>query len=99
MTINKTQENGKIIFALEGSLDTATSPQLQNVLLPAFDEAKQIELDFSQLLYISSAGLRILLLGQKAAESKGASMRLRGVSDEIKNILSITGLYTILTIV
>ena len=49
MTITKTQENGKLTFALEGRLDTTTAPKLQEELLPAFDGAKEITLDIQAL--------------------------------------------------
>ncbi|MDR2713159.1 MAG: STAS domain-containing protein [Clostridiales bacterium] len=99
MKINKAQDGGKLIFALEGRLDTTTAPQLQDVLVPAFDGMDKIELDFSELAYVSSAGLRVLLMGQKAAKAKGASMTLRGVSQEIMEVFEITGFSGILTIV
>jgi len=98
MFIKKTLENGKLTLALEGRLDTATSQQLQDTLLPALDEAKQVELDFSKLDYVSSAGLRVLLLGQKNAQEKGASMSLVSVSDEIMEVLEMTRFTDILTI-
>lgn len=99
MTINKTQENGKLTLALEGRLDTTTAPQLQDVLIPAFDEAAQIELNFTKLAYVSSAGLRVLLMGQKTAKAKGASMSLCGVSEEIMEVFEMTGFADMLTIV
>jgi len=98
MTINKVQENGKLTLTIEGKLDTNTAPQLNDVLIPAFDEVKQIELDFSQVSYVSSAGLRVLLTGEKTAQSKGASMSLRGVSDEIRDVFKMTGFDEILSI-
>jgi len=99
MTINKLQENGKLTLAIEGKLDTNTAPQLNDALIPAFDEVKQVELDFSQLSYISSAGLRVLLTGEKTAQSKGASMTLLGVPEEIFKIFKMTGFDDMLTIV
>ena len=99
MIINKTQGNGKFTLVLEGRLDTNTAPQLQEVLIPAFDEAKEIELDFSQLAYVSSAGLRVLLIGQKTATAKGVPMTLSRVSEEIMEILEMTGFTDILTII
>jgi anti-anti-sigma factor len=99
MTINKTNENGKLTVTLEGRLDTTTAPQLQDALLPAFDEAQHIELDFAKLDYVSSAGLRVLLTGQKTAQGKGAVMTLKGVSDEIMEVLEMTGFTDMLTIV
>ena len=99
MTINKIQENEKIIFVLEGRMDTTTASQLENVLIPAFEEAKQIELDFSRLVYVSSAGLRVLLTGQKTAMSKESAMTLISVSEDIKEIFKISGFDSILKII
>ena len=99
MIINKTEENGIITFVLDGKLDTHTAPSLQDVLVPSFDEAKQVELDFTKVSYVSSSGLRVLLVGKKAAQSKQASMTLRCVSEEIRQIFEMTGFDNILTIV
>ena len=98
MIVSKIQENEKSILNLEGRLDTATAPLLENALIASFDEAKQVELDFTKLDYISSAGLRVLLMGLKTAQSKGAYMTLRSVSEDIKQIFEITGFDRILTI-
>jgi anti-anti-sigma factor len=98
MTITKTRENESLVLALEGRLDTATAPQLQETLLPAFEEAKTITLDLKGLAYVSSAGLRVLLLGEKTAKSKDASMVLTGVSEEVMEVLEMTGFVDILNI-
>jgi anti-anti-sigma factor len=98
MTITKTRESESLIFALEGRLDTATAPQLQETLLPAFEDAATITLDFSGVAYVSSAGLRVLLLGAKAAKAKDAAMLLTGVSEEVMEVLEMTGFTDILNI-
>jgi anti-anti-sigma factor len=99
LKISKINENGIITFALEGRLNTATAPQLQDALTHAFVEASQIHLDFSKLVYISSIGLRVLLMGQKTAIAKNAAMTISGVSEEIMEVLDMTGFSDILTIV
>jgi len=99
MTISKKMENKKITFTLDGMLDTITVPQLQEILIPAFDEANHVELDFSKVTYISSAGLRVLLTGHKTSVSKEASMTLSGVSQGIMEIIKMTGFDKILKIV
>ena len=99
MNINKTQENGRITVELEGRLDTTTAPQLEGILVPAFDEAGEITLDFAKLEYVSSAGLRVLLIGQKTAKAKGASMTVSNVSEDIMEVLEMTGFDEMLTIV
>jgi anti-anti-sigma factor len=98
MTITKNRTINKLVLTLEGRLDTTTAPQLQEELIPEFNDTKRIELDFGKLAYVSSAGLRVLLLGEKTAKSKGGSMILLNVSDEIRTVLEITGFSGILTI-
>ncbi len=98
MTINKVQKNGKLILDIEGRLDTATAPQLQGVLIPAFDDCKEIALDFAELVYVSSAGLRVLLMGQKQAKKTDGTMTLQNVSDEVMEVLEMTGFTDMLTI-
>lgn len=99
MNINKTQNGEKTVIALSGRLDTVTAPQLQEILIPEFDKSKQIELDFSELAYVSSAGLRVLLMGEKTAKAKGGSMTLANVSGEIMEVFEMTGFADMLTIV
>jgi len=98
MNINKTQDGEKITLALSGRLDTTTAPKLQEALIPEFDTAKQVELDFSELAYVSSAGLRVLLMGEKSAKAEGASMILTNVSEEIMEVFEMTGFADILTV-
>jgi anti-anti-sigma factor len=98
MTITKDLAGEKLVMALEGRLDTTTAPELQEQLIPEFDKAKHIELDFQQLVYVSSAGLRVLLLGEKTAKAKGAAMSLVNVSPEIQEIFEMTGFSEVLTI-
>ena len=99
MTISKTIENGKLTLSLEGKLSVSTAPQLLEMLIPAFDEANEVLLDFTKLAYVSSAGLRVLLIGHETAQAKGAKMTVSGVSDEIMEMLEITGFTNVLTIV
>jgi anti-anti-sigma factor len=98
MTIAKNQAGEKLIISLEGRLDTTTAPELQGQLIPEFDRVKHIELDFKQLVYVSSAGLRVLLLGEKMAKAKGGKMNLVNVSPEIQEIFEMTGFSEVLTI-
>jgi anti-anti-sigma factor len=98
ITINKTYENGRLTLSLEGRLDTVTAPQLQEELMPALDEAREIRLIFDRLVYVASAGLRVLLVAQRTANSKNVAMTLCGVSDEIMEVFDMTGFSDMLTI-
>ncbi len=83
-------------MALEGRLDTNTSPQLEEEIKNLPDNLQKLTLDFAQLEYISSAGLRVILTAQKKASSHG-SMVLTNVNESIMDIFEITGFKDILT--
>ena len=83
---------------VDGRVDTNTSPQLQQAILNAYQKKKDVVVDFLNVPYISSAGLRALLIGQKTAASKGGSMKLTNVSDVVMNILEMSGFSKILKI-
>ena len=98
MNINKTQNGEKTLLALSGRLDTTTAPKLQDALIPEFDTVKHVELDFSGLAYVSSAGLRVLLMGEKTAKATGGKFTLVNVSEEIMEVFEMTGFADILNI-
>lgn len=95
MEIIKAKKETSLNIALQGRLDTTTAPQLEAELL--LDGITELVLDFSELEYISSAGLRVLLSAQKVMSKQGA-MILRGVNEEIMEVFEITGFSDILTI-
>ena len=98
MNSNKIYHSDRTTFALSGRLDTISAPKLQNELLPEFDTAKHIELDFAELVYVSSAGLRVLLSGEKTAKEKGGKMTLVNVSQDVMEVFDMTGFSDILNI-
>lgn len=99
MEIVKSQDSGKITFTITGRLDTNTAPEFQPVLLAALNEVKQVSLDFKELEYVSSAGLRVLLLGEKTAKANSAALIIANPSEEIKEVFDMTGFSDILKIV
>lgn len=97
MTINKTLDGDKLTIALEGRLDTTTSPQLEGELRSAVNGVSELVFDLDSLDYISSAGLRVLLSAQKVMNRQG-SMVIRNVKPEIMEIFDVTGFVDILNI-
>ena len=97
MEIKKTRNEGTLIIALEGRLDTTTAPALEAELKSSLDGVTALEMDFSQLEYISSAGLRVLLSAQKTMNNQG-EMKVTHVSETIMEIFEVTGFSDILTI-
>lgn len=96
MNIAKTKNDDTTTLALSGRLDTTTAPQLQETLIPEFDHSKNVVLDFAELVYVSSAGLRVLLMGEKTAKAKGGRFTLIHVSSEIMEVFEMTGFSGIL---
>ena len=97
MTITKTLDGTNLTIALEGRLDTTTSPQLEGELHPDIDSATEVTFDLEKLAYISSAGLRVLLSAQKIMNKQG-KMTIRNVCPEIMDIFDVTGFVDILNI-
>ncbi len=98
LNIEKKMENGALFIALEGELDTLSSPELEAVLNPLLPEATSVTLDFEKLEYISSAGLRVLLAAEQAMEEKGAGqIQVEKINDTIRNIFEITGFECVLS--
>ena len=98
MTISSTIKDNEALLQIDGRVDTNTSPQLQSAILNAFQRSSRLVLDFAKVPYISSAGLRALLIGQKTANSKRAVMELIHVSPTVMTILQYVGFADILTI-
>ncbi len=98
MDIKKIQGTDKITLELSGRLDTTTAPQLQEAMIPVLESPCATVLDFNELAYVSSAGLRVLLLGEKTAKAKGVTLTLINVSPDVKEVFDMTGFTDILTI-
>lgn len=97
MTIEKKIENGNVTLTITGRLDTTTAPELEKTLNNVLEGTKELVFDLTNLEYISSAGLRVILKAQKAMNAQG-SMKLTGVNDSIMEVFDITGFLDILTI-
>ena len=97
MIINMKQEGTDPVIALEGRLDTTTSPELEAQLKKPMESAESLTLDFSKLDYISSAGLRVLLSTHKAMSAKGG-LKITNVNEIVREVFDVTGFSDILTI-
>jgi len=97
MTIDKKNLDDNTTLILSGRLDTQTAPELEAELNNCLPGCKDLVFDFSNLEYISSAGLRVILKAQKTMNTQGA-MKLINVNDDIMEVFDITGFLDILTI-
>jgi len=97
MKIDKKQEGSKLVIALEGRLDTTTAPDLEKELKTSLNDVTDLTLDMTNLDYISSAGLRVLLSAHKTMMKQG-QMKVTNVSEIVREVFDVTGFSDILTI-
>lgn len=98
MELKKTINGNKATVEIEGRIDASNAPEYEKALLALPAEVKALDIDLSDVEYISSAGLRMLLVIQKAYDKIGGSLRLTGVADEVLEIFEVTGFNEFLTI-
>ena len=97
MTIKKELNGTALNIAVEGRLDTTTAPELEKELSASMGAATELTLDFAQLDYISSAGLRVLLSAHKTMSKKGG-MKVVHVNELVMEVFDVTGFVDILDI-
>lgn len=97
MNITTTKNGGQLTAAVTGRIDTATSPELEQFIAENIDGVTELILDLKDTSYISSAGLRVLLVAQKKMNEQG-TMKVVNVNDYIREIFEVTGFSDILTI-
>ena len=97
MNITKNQNGASLQVILSGRLDTTTAPQLEAELRSSLGGITELILDFAEIEYISSAGLRVLLAAQKIMNKQG-TMVIRNTNDSVNEVFEITGFVDILTI-
>ncbi len=97
MKITK-NENGTLTFQIDERLDINGSEKVKKELYGLLDGVGTLELDLDGLDYVSSAGLRLLLIIKKKIDAKGGTMKLLNVSPEVMKIFQMTGFDRILSI-
>ena len=81
-----------------GRLDTAASPALEKELQQYLDGVQEIIMDFAKVEYISSAGLRILLVVEQLMNERGGDLRLIHVNETIMEVFKLVGFLDIVTV-
>jgi anti-sigma B factor antagonist len=97
MTIEIKKNGDELVLEITGRVDTITAPALAKTINENFGEVKNFILDFKNLEYISSAGLRVLLGAQKKMSQIG-SMKIKNVCELVMEVFEMTGFADILNI-
>ena len=97
MELTKEAKGSSLTISLDGRLDTTTAPQLEAEITKGLDGITDLTIDMAKLVYVSSAGLRVLLKAQKIMNKQG-KMTVKNASQEIKEIFEVTGFDELLNI-
>ena len=99
MKVEITQTENKVMASIAGRLDTVTSSEFEKNLAPYFAMNDiELHLDCAEMEYISSAGLRVVLMAHKSITAKGGRFIIRNLSNEVRSVFDMTGFSRILTI-
>lgn len=92
--------DSKAVVYLEGRLDTPSAPAVETSVQPIMDGTiTEVTVDCTQLAYVSSSGLRILITLNKYFMKSGGKLTLKGLLPEIKDVFDMTGFTSIFDIV
>lgn len=97
MEIIKKLENNSLTLSLVGELNTVSAPELEKVIKDELAGVKNLVLDLAKLDYLSSAGLRVVLMAQKVMNKQGGLV-VKHVNSQIMDIFDMTGFTAVLTI-
>jgi anti-sigma B factor antagonist len=97
MMIEKLSTDTGITLKIIGRLDTTTAPELEATVDGCIAGLKELVMDCSELEYVSSAGLRVILKAQKLMNAQG-TMKVMNVNETIMEVFEITGFADILNI-
>lgn len=98
MTIKEKYGDNSVTFIIEGNLDTTTAPLLEERLSVITEETEEVVFDFAKLNYISSAGLRTILIACKKIGNGGA-VKAKDANVMVQDILNTTGFSEIIELV
>ncbi len=97
MTIKQEKNADKLTLLIAGRIDTKTAPELEQVVKTELEGVTELVLDLAETSYISSAGLRVMLMAQKQMNKQGR-MKVVHASSDLMEIFEVTGFSDILTI-
>ena len=93
------KQGSSLIVRPEGRLDTASSPMLEEEMKPYLDGVKDLTMDFTDVEYISSGGLRMLLATEKQLKDCGGSMKLIHVNEFVMEVFDMVGFLDVVTVI
>lgn len=92
LSVTSSVNNGKTVIAAVGEVDAASADVLRAAIFEAIDGGQSsLAVNMSEVTFIDSSGLRVLIAGFKAAETAGGALTVQAPSDAVVRLLEITG--------
>jgi anti-anti-sigma factor len=99
MKINIVNQNDELVVAIEGRIDTMTAPELETAVRPYFNETGvTLVFDCEKVSFVSSSGLRVILMVHKQITAKGGKFIMRNLNPEVRSVIDMTGFSRIIII-
>jgi anti-anti-sigma factor len=99
MKINIVNQNDELVVAIEGRIDTMTAPELETAVQPYFNETEvTLVFDCEKVSFVSSSGLRVILMVHKQITAKGGKFIMRNLNPEVRSVIDMTGFSRIIII-
>ena len=95
MQIQKKSDGDKLLLEVSGRVDTTTAPELESCINESTKGVKELVLDLKDMVYISSAGLRVMLKAHKLMSAQG-SLIIKNVQSDVMEVFEMTGFSDIL---
>ncbi len=99
MDIFENKSDTRNILKASGRLDAGTSGVFEEKLMGIIEEGKEILVDFTELKYVSSSGLRVLLMAAKKLSASKRNLTIFGMQEHIKEVFDISGFTSLFNIV
>jgi len=98
MNVTTETKDGALIHRISGRIDTATSKAAESALTAEVKQGKRVAFDMSQVAYVSSAGLRVVLLAAKLAKANAGAVVLFGLQPTVREVFAISGFDRVVSI-
>ena len=98
MEVNFNKQDSTLTVIISGNIDTVTAPELDSQLQANLSGVKDLILDFAAVDYISSAGLRVILMANQQMEDADGNMTVKNVNEDVREVFEMTGFDSLLNL-
>ena len=98
MEVKFNKQDSTLNVAISGNIDTVTAPELDSLLQEKISGIKDLVLDFAAVDYISSAGLRVILMANQQMEDVDGNMTVTNVNEDVRDVFEMTGFDSLLNL-